>query len=525
MTGESMLLSSLAHEVGDLDLLRSAILALAVRGRLVEQREEERLAGDSVEPCGGPTPWELPASWCWATFESVCESRLGKMLDKANNTGKPRLYLRNANVQWFRIDLRDLRELRIEDEDVEKYTLRDGDLLICEGGEPGRAAICGPDDAGLVFQKALHRARPNERVLSNYLLYVLRADTWSGRLSELFTGATIRHLTGRNLAKHLLPIPPVAEQHRIVAKVDELMASVAQLESAHHARDAIRSSARRSTLQALVENGAWDRVRDNWDSLFTTPESVGVLRRTILDLAVRGRLVEQRQEEGTGEDLLPEIMEARAKMIAAAEIRKHSVSSDVSKAEKSLGVPATWTWSRLGLVAAILDHRREPVNEEERARRIEGKPAEALFPYYGATRQQGWIDDYRFDQEVVLLGEDGVPFFDPLRPKAYLVSGACWVNNHAHVLAGIHFSNGFLLHYLNAFDYEGRVPKGATRTKLNQGKMRDIPVPVPPLAEQHRIAAKVDELMALCDDLEARLCEVEEISEKLAKSVVHHVGA
>ncbi|MCS6304772.1 MAG: restriction endonuclease subunit S [Nitrospira sp.] len=160
---------------------------------------------------------------------------------------------------------------------------------------------------------------------------------------------------------------------------------------------------------------------------------------------------------------------------------------------------------------------RQPVNSTEREQRIEGKSPSELFPYFGATQQQGWIDDFLFDEELVLLGEDGVPFFDALRPKAYLISGKTWVNNHAHVFRGILISHAFLTYCLNTFDYKGRVA-GATRSKLNQAKAVDIPIILPPLAEQHRIVARVDELMALCDRLEAAQEERERRRNRLVAS-------
>jgi type I restriction enzyme S subunit len=166
-----------------------------------------------------------------------------------------------------------------------------------------------------------------------------------------------------------------------------------------------------------------------------------------------------------------------------------------------------------------LDYKREPVNGAERHKRIEGKLQEQLFPYFGATQQQGWIDDYLFDDELVLLGEDGVPFFDALRAKAYVISGKTWVNNHAHVFKPILSEAGYLVHCLNVFDYSGRVA-GATRSKLNQAKAVDIPIPLPPLAEQHRIVAKVDELMALCDQLEMQLSQADQQRRRLLEAVL-----
>lgn len=97
-------------------------------------------------------------------------------------------------------------------------------------------------------------------------------------------------------------------------------------------------------------------------------------------------------------------------------------------------LPANWDTASLEELIDILDSQRIPLNAEERDRRTSGKPINELFPYYGATGQVGYIDDFIFDESLVLLGEDGVPFLDPLRPKAYRVDGKYWVNNHAHVL-------------------------------------------------------------------------------------------
>ena len=95
-------------------------------------------------------------------------------------------------------------------------------------------------------------------------------------------------------------------------------------------------------------------------------------------------------------------------------------------------------------IVEILDRQRKPVNSKDRETRIAGKNKGELYPYYGATRQVGWIDDFLFDEELVLLGEDGVPFLDEIKPKAYLIDGKSWVNNHAHVLRGRKAVNKYL---------------------------------------------------------------------------------
>lgn len=145
----------------------------------------------------------------------------------------------------------------------------------------------------------------------------------------------------------------------------------------------------------------------------------------------------------------------------------------------------------------ICDTFRKPINSSERASRIKGKEQSELYPYYGATGQVGFIDDYITDGEYVLLGEDGAPFLDAFSNKAYIISGKTWVNNHAHVLRS-KTNNKFLCYYLNSFNYKGYV-SGTTRLKLTQAEMKRIPVPVPPLSEQERIVSRIEELFSQLD--------------------------
>ena len=164
-------------------------------------------------------------------------------------------------------------------------------------------------------------------------------------------------------------------------------------------------------------------------------------------------------------------------------------------------LPEGWAWTRLENCIEVLDKHRIPINAEERGKRIANKAISELNPYYGATGQVGWIDDYLFDEELVLLGEDGAPFFESTKNKAYLIKGKSWVNNHAHVLKVISniALNQFLCHYLNIFDYHGYVT-GTTRFKLNQSSMRKIPFSLSPLPEQRAIVSKIEQLFSDLDN-------------------------
>lgn len=227
--------------------LRKTILTLAVQGKLVPQDPNDEAAVISLSKCGVDIKrWsvgdrdrrqEIPSSWTWIRFAGVGDQRLGKMLDAQKNRGKLKPYLRNTNVQWMRFELDDVKEMRVEEREEDELRLRKGDLLICEGGEPGRCAIWRDESEEMYFQKALHRVRPCEAVLSEFLALNLQIDCRNEVLAGYFTGATIKHLTGRSLAEYPIPLPPLAEQKRIVAKVEELMALVDALEAQQAAAD------------------------------------------------------------------------------------------------------------------------------------------------------------------------------------------------------------------------------------------------------------------------------------------------
>ena len=165
-------------------------------------------------------------------------------------------------------------------------------------------------------------------------------------------------------------------------------------------------------------------------------------------------------------------------------------------------LPDGWSLSNLGDVVDILDGQRVPVNATEREKR------KGDIPYYGATGQVGWIDDYLFDEELILLGEDGAPFFEPTKQKAYIIRGKSWVNNHAHVLRARNgIPNGYIKYYLDIVAYHKFV-SGTTRLKLNQSAMRRIPVPIAPSNEQKLIVSEIEKQFSRLDEAVANLKRV-----------------
>ena len=178
-------------------------------------------------------PVKNPKGWSKRPFGDVCVSRLGKMLDQKQQTGKHlRPYLRNANVQWFHFDLIDVFKMDFNEAARKEFRLEDGDLLICEGGEPGRAAIWKGELEECYYQKALHCARPHQDLAnSEYLAWLLWFFSARGGLGDHVTAATIAHLTGEKLKAMKIPLPPISLQKEFARRVE----AVEKLKTAHKA--------------------------------------------------------------------------------------------------------------------------------------------------------------------------------------------------------------------------------------------------------------------------------------------------
>jgi type I restriction enzyme S subunit len=191
-----------------------------------------------------------PASqWVTSELGEIADCVLGKMLDKAKNVGELRPYLGNVNVRWGSFDLGSLKEMRIRTEEIDRYAVRDGDLVVCEGGEPGRCAVWRGGD-GVFLQKALHRVRPYQNASADYLALYLEAFVDSSEFEGFLTGTTIRHLPGQALRKIPVPMPSLAEQEEIVTAIRDAFRGIDEMgESAAEIRaECLRLRA--STLHA-----------------------------------------------------------------------------------------------------------------------------------------------------------------------------------------------------------------------------------------------------------------------------------
>jgi type I restriction enzyme S subunit len=207
--------------------------------------------------------------WTTKPLAELADFCLGKMLDDKKNRGEPLPYLANVNVRWGEFDLENLREMRFEHDEMDRYGLRYGDIVMCEGGEPGRCAIWKELVPRMMFQKALHRIRPRDGLDHRFLFYSFLHKGKIGSFGPLFTGATIKHLPREKLAKVEIEFPPPEVQRRIahmLSAYDDLIENnrrrMALLEEA--ARQLYREWFVRLQFPGHEHTGIIDGVPEGW---------------------------------------------------------------------------------------------------------------------------------------------------------------------------------------------------------------------------------------------------------------------
>ena len=460
----------------DTKALRQKILELAIHGKLVPQdpndepasvllerikAEKERLIKEgkikkskksektSDTPHYENVPFEVPESWVWCKFQDCMDVRDGTH-DSPKYTQEGYPLITSKDFKNGQFDFSKTRYIsEVDYKNIIKRSKVDiGDILYSMiGGNIGSMIYIQHDNYFDMAIKnvALFKPYQNSDISTKYIAYFLESKIKEYQAiaiggAQPFVGLDIFRNT-------LVPLPPLAEQHRIITEIEKWLALIDQIEQG------------KVDLQTIIKQ----------------------TKSKILDLAIHGKLVPQDPNDEPAIKLLKRI------------------NPDFTPCDNGhyTQLPDGWTACRLEQVADILDNLRKPINSSERDSRIRNRQIDELYPYYGATGQVGLIDDYIINGNYLLLGEDGAPFLDKNAIKAYSISGKSWVNNHAHILSPkIDFE--FLQYSLNQIDYSEYV-NGSTRLKLTQTDMRSIKIMLPPLAEQKRIKSKIQILFSQLD--------------------------
>ena len=542
--------------------LRRFILDLAVRGKLVEQdpndepvgellevisstREEMIKAGQVKRPKKLPplmaseVLYDIPRSWSWVRanelwdFENGDRGKNYPSRDQLVENGIP--FINAGHLISGRVSMSQMNFIT-----PEKYRrlnggkFRKGDQIYCLRGSLGKHAIYDHEGEGAVAS-SLVILRPIEQRCVPYLFIYLESHVAEQMLQRFDNGSAQPNLSSANLRKYEIPLPPLAEQHRIVAKVDELMALCDRLETSRKEREATcdrltaASLARLNTPApdlAVFQNHATFAL-NNLTPLTTRSDQIKVLRQTILNLAVRGKLVEQNPEDEPAGGLLKRIAAEKMKLTKKKQLRAQRPLPPLSEGDVSLAIPTGWQWVRLGDVLKLwsgfafksedFQSQGIPVIRigDLQAGKVDLSNTVCVSEdIANSVEQEFWIPPHAL--LIAMSGATtGKVAFNKTGKKLLLNQR---VGRIETFLINVNFVR-FFFDTIVARNLE--ISFGTAIPNLSAKQVNETIIPLPPLAEQHRIVVKVDKLMALCDRLEAGLARGEETRGRLVDSLLH----
>lgn len=537
--------------------LRRFVLTLAVRGKLVTKANGETLDRRLRSTRGEKHP-ELPQHWAFIPLEQVLagETRNGyaRRPDDAED-GVPILRISAGTIRTDGIVSEEEHKLisGITPDVRAQYSLQQGDLLACRFN--GNKAYVGrlslfEDYLKLkpIYPDKLIRIRVAPDVAVAKFIR-MAGDTDIVRSAvEACCATTVGNwgISASNLRTIHFPIPPLAEQHRIVAKVDELMALCDRLEVGRVAREAARDRLAAASLARLntpdpdpASFTTHARFALNaLPALSTRADQIKALRQTILNLAVRGKLVLQEPADEPAAKLLSQVRHLKQQEMKSADGRKQSTPLSTMAIEAPYELPPGWQWVRVDDCFTVTGGiQKTPART----------PLQNAFPYLGVgnvyrnrlelseLRQfelyDGELERYRLRKADILIVEGNGSATEIGRCAVWNDEIAdCVHQNHIIRCRPIDRRvTPFVSAYLNAPDGITIMTSLAITSSglysLSVGKVRNIAIPVPPLREQHRIVAKVDALMALCDRLEAAITTGDETRRRLLDALLQEALA
>ena len=461
----------------DAQALREKILDLAMRGKLVPQDpndepasvllekikvEKEQLIKEKKIKKSKPLapitdeekPFDIPDSWEWV--------RLGDVNTYNSESVHPDR-TPDKTFELYSVPIFPTRKPEIikgEEIRSNKQAVETGDVLLCKINPRINRVwkVSNFTDNENIASTEWIVVRQRE-ITTEYLRYSLMAPYFRNLLQSNVSGVggSLTRAKPREVRNYVLPIPPLSEQSRIAAKIAQLFALLRKVES---------STQQYAKLQTL-------------------------LKSKVLDLAMRGKLVEQDPHNEPASVLLEKIKAEKKQLVKEGKIKKSKPLPPITDDEKPFDIPDSWEWVRLGDVVFNYDDQRIPVSLATRRKK------EKIYDYYGASGKIDKIDNYIFSKSLLLISEDGANLLARNKPIAFIATGKYWVNNHAHVMDSIDVN---LLKYISLYiNYQkiNQYISGSAQPKLNQQNLNKIPIPVSPEGIQKKIINKINSIFVL----------------------------
>lgn len=550
--------------------LRELILELAVRGKLVPQEpsdepasellkriaeEKARLVAEGKIKKQKPLteigeeekPFNVPASWKW--------TRLGELGLVGSSSRVHQKDWQTSGVPFYRA--REIvrlskdgfveNELFISEELYQELSTGEsvpkaGDIMLTGVGTIGVPYCVQKTDRFYFKDASVLILKSHVADNSSYLLKYFISPLWVDTIHAESMGTTVHTLTIARANETLCPLPPLAEQHRIVAKVDELMSLCDRLEAQHADAEIAHAQLVQALLDSLTQASDatdfatnWQRLAEHFHTLFSTEPSIDALKQTLLQLAVMGKLVPQDPRDEPSSELLKRIAEEKARLVAEGKIKKQKPLANIAQDEKPLELPKGWGWARFG------DLILEAYTGLDRGKSLQGMHLK--YPYFKmnnilnrggySTSEMTRVDGGPEEIEKYCLFSGDLLF--NTRNSRELVGKTCVIRElpesivlYNNNILRCKFSDSVLPEVI---DLWLRSTTGSTlldSIKSNttnvcaiyQGNLFNLLCPAIPPNEQYRIVAKVDQLMVLCDQLKTHLTQARQLNEQLASTLV-----
>ena len=462
--------------------LKTSILWNAIQGKLTIQAMGENATnlmknGLLPEPNIEEQYFDIPANWRWCRIKDLFALVNGKAFKPSDwgTTGIPIVRIQNLNdpaapYNYFSGDIED------------KYVLHGGELLFSWSGTPGTSFgsyIWHGNKA--VLNQHIFIVSPQIELDVQYAMYALNAEL-TVFIEKAHGGAGLKHITKKEFESCGLPIPPLAEQKRIVAKIEELL--------------------------PLVERyaAAYEKL-EQFNAKF--PED---MKKSILQYAIQGKLVEQRPEEGTGEELYQQILKEKKRLIKEGKIKKEKPLTEIAEDEIPFDIPESWKWVKVGSLAVVQSSKR--VFEKDYV--SDGIPffrSKEIGDLYRnePIKTELFIAEEHYNS---LAEEYGVPQIGDILITSVGTIGNTWIcdgrkfyykdGNITQICGNQFFDSKYVECFLHSPLFEKQALStvaGTAYSALTIIKLKNLIMPLPPLAEQKRIVAKLEEILPLCERL------------------------
>ena len=464
--------------------LRNSILQQAIQGRLVPQdpndepasvllerirKEKEQLVKEGklkkkdlvMESMKDEEEeFPIPSSWIWCHVGDLFLHASGKQQSSNNKAGTPHPFITTSNLYWNRFVLDNVKIMNFTDQEVVTCSATKGDLLVCEGGAGyGRSAIWNYD-YDICLQNHVHRLRPLISGTCEYVYYFIYYLKETNQLSAV--GTAMPGLSANRLKNLPIPLPPLAEQRRIVAKIEELMPLVEKYGKAQTELDTLNQDLPRR------------------------------LRQSVLQQAIQGKLVEQDPNDEPASVLLERIRKEKEQLVKEGKLKKKDlVTTPIADDEKPFDIPSGWEWCNLGNILYIVTGKKD-ANQG-----CENGP----YPFFTCSMTPIRSTTYSFEGEAILLPGNGANV-----GMSILYDGKFEVYQRTYVLQSLCDNCLFLPYIKLALDWNWKQYNddklyGSAIPYIKLSNLQNYIFPLPPLAEQRRIVAKIEELFAEIDKL------------------------